>query len=937
MTLRKTIFATQAKDFHVLSPMVVTQKGNKRISKVAFFSDFDYTPQPGFLYFTTRAISARVNRNYDGFPSAELKKAYLTFLNRPYFVNHSNVDPTRARGQMVGSKYKEAGKDRYIKLLIEMDATAFPRLAQELASGNLDGVSMGVDVGRTVCSYCNNVSQAPEDFCDHIRYMKGQVLERTNPTTKNKEAILVYETCYDLNFFELSSVFDPADETALMQEVLLPRHTSSIAKNAFGETTAPARVNTLRQKSPCPQCGNDDFDGDQCKWCGYVQPPDELDDPDLDMAQEYDHGQHENVEDGPSDDDDLSQSTGADGPDDLTSGDDGVINPEEDTENGFEGDPNDISEVGPGGNDASDGGEVSPLGEVVHETIKNLEDLLELNQVVQQFADDSSPDSGMNQMVPPAPASPTPMADAFNAPNATQTPVPEDAVPPAATVPADQTADAVTDQVPPDTSTEPVVPPEGMAPGEDVEGAPEGIPGEQDQAPGDESEQDVEQAPEEDQSSGDPIVDQVEELAEGVQQLLDQLSQSDNGAGKEVSAMPTQAKKQSPQGDRAAKISAAQARLKEMQEKLADLSKNSKDLSRNEAPNNGEETVGKTPSPEPATDSTDAMRNDETLTNVQNLDDNPTTREQATKPDKRTNVEVPTVSIANKKARFNKRPLKTARLTAKEFNVIFASCDNKYSKMDLGTALATASREFANTHKVSAKNVLTQVLIAANKRANDLGARDRASLAAFSSAFVRQVKAADDDNETASNDDVTTKADDVLHYYDNGENLDVAKPDDRVDVEAPVANDTNEYAQSSQFDPAKYDHNSGEDIAKPDDKHTMNWAPGEKPRVSGSFEKASAVDAIKLAESYIELGVFSPELKFDKIAEFEKLPKVFVQQQQLSCNAFKRVQGAVAQGKPRGMVPRAATGHRPIPQMGRAATYSNNGSDASMDTILWTK
>ena len=35
--------------------------------------------QKGFLYTQVRAISARINQNYDAWPSTELKKSYRTF------------------------------------------------------------------------------------------------------------------------------------------------------------------------------------------------------------------------------------------------------------------------------------------------------------------------------------------------------------------------------------------------------------------------------------------------------------------------------------------------------------------------------------------------------------------------------------------------------------------------------------------------------------------------------------------------------------------------------------------------------------------------------------------------------------------------------------------------------------------------------------------
>lgn len=57
---------------------------------------------------------------------------------------------------------------------------------------------------------------------------------------------------------------------------------------AYGEQPAPGEVDTLRDES-CPICSDrDSFDGDECGVCGYVAPPEQLQDPDVDMASEVD-------------------------------------------------------------------------------------------------------------------------------------------------------------------------------------------------------------------------------------------------------------------------------------------------------------------------------------------------------------------------------------------------------------------------------------------------------------------------------------------------------------------------------------------------------------------------------------------------------------------------------------------------------------------------
>jgi hypothetical protein len=57
---------------------------------------------------------------------------------------------------------------------------------------------------------------------------------------------------------------------------------------AFGEIKAPADVDTLREEN-CPVCGDSDtFDGLQCQVCGFINPPEQFRDPDLDKAKTMD-------------------------------------------------------------------------------------------------------------------------------------------------------------------------------------------------------------------------------------------------------------------------------------------------------------------------------------------------------------------------------------------------------------------------------------------------------------------------------------------------------------------------------------------------------------------------------------------------------------------------------------------------------------------------
>jgi hypothetical protein len=226
--------------------------------------DFDnYRTRDGYMYVRIRAISSRVNKNHDGWPTSELagssevlnkhkqssdgftveakngnkSRGFATFVGKPIFVDHNNTNPDRGRGVIVDSKFrvldqKTAASDDYwksadvdpehlpaseIELLLEVDAKEYPKFAKAIRDGDLDGFSMGANVEYTKCSHCGNEAHDPSEFCSHV-LMKGA--HHDHKTADGKRiSKRSYENCYGCGFFEISGVFDPADETALAREV----------------------------------------------------------------------------------------------------------------------------------------------------------------------------------------------------------------------------------------------------------------------------------------------------------------------------------------------------------------------------------------------------------------------------------------------------------------------------------------------------------------------------------------------------------------------------------------------------------------------------------------------------------------------------------------------------------------------------------------------
>ena len=252
----------------------------------------DFKLQPGMVYTKVRAISARINQNYDAWPSKELRKSYKTFLGKPCFVNHNNFDPGLARGRVVAARYIEKGADKYIEVIQETDGQRYPKLGTELKTGGLDSVSMGVEAGFTVCSYCNNRATDVFDMCDHVKFHKGSYL----PDPQTGEPKLVYENCYKLGFFELSYVFDPADETAVVSQVV-----TAGRRRSWNETKAPEDIDTMDEQDTGK--GDDDYafvepyrpnqEHDDNPFQHYLESPEELQEPDLGETQRLDRQQED--------------------------------------------------------------------------------------------------------------------------------------------------------------------------------------------------------------------------------------------------------------------------------------------------------------------------------------------------------------------------------------------------------------------------------------------------------------------------------------------------------------------------------------------------------------------------------------------------------------------------------------------------------------------
>lgn len=122
-------------------------------------------------------------------------------------VHNCNKDPKKAVGKVMKAFWNPTM--HRVELLVDLDNTKAPDLAERIEAGEFPPVSMGTRVKYDVCSECGNRAPTRAQYCDHLKFQMKQTLPsgRTvcalNPKPK---------------FFDISWVFKPADPMAYMMK-----------------------------------------------------------------------------------------------------------------------------------------------------------------------------------------------------------------------------------------------------------------------------------------------------------------------------------------------------------------------------------------------------------------------------------------------------------------------------------------------------------------------------------------------------------------------------------------------------------------------------------------------------------------------------------------------------------------------------------------------
>jgi hypothetical protein len=171
----------------------------------------EMSKHPNALWVRVKAIEADIpNDNGDCFSWDEIIKSYRTFEGCPVFTNHENNKVENAKGKVIKADLDEKERAVYCTMFIDRDAN--PALCRAIEEGYVTDVSMGTQVDYSTCSICQKKAFVADDYCAHVKTMKG----------RNVDGRKVFENNYGLKFIEISVVTDGACKDCTIREVLDP-------------------------------------------------------------------------------------------------------------------------------------------------------------------------------------------------------------------------------------------------------------------------------------------------------------------------------------------------------------------------------------------------------------------------------------------------------------------------------------------------------------------------------------------------------------------------------------------------------------------------------------------------------------------------------------------------------------------------------------------
>ncbi len=196
------------------------------------YSDFYIAPR----------CSKFVNNNNDAWERKLLMACFRTFIGGENYVEHLQI-PELSKGKIIDAAARDIGDSVYVDILVATDRKHKP-LITAVESRQLQTLSMGCQVGFTICTKCGNRAEDETQLCKHIRYMKGNhFLDGLGQTRKIAELCgHINEEPGSVKFIEASWVANPAFTGAVLRDILTPAEQHAYQHRVQVAFAMPPRV-----------------------------------------------------------------------------------------------------------------------------------------------------------------------------------------------------------------------------------------------------------------------------------------------------------------------------------------------------------------------------------------------------------------------------------------------------------------------------------------------------------------------------------------------------------------------------------------------------------------------------------------------------------------------------------------------------------------------
>jgi hypothetical protein len=199
-----------------------------------------------------------VNNNDDGWENEVLKLSYRSFVGAFNFLEHYQ-NSKAAKGHIIDSVLRKIQITPdvwvyFVDLLVATDL-AHEDLVSKIRNEEVRYLSMGCVTDLVICSYCGQRVADSNDFCEHLRYQKGQFIPDEEDGTPRRVAELCGHKSLPnggVKFIEASWVAVPAFPGASLRTIVAD--TWEGPKTAFtkdAELLGNKAASLLSQPKPC--------------------------------------------------------------------------------------------------------------------------------------------------------------------------------------------------------------------------------------------------------------------------------------------------------------------------------------------------------------------------------------------------------------------------------------------------------------------------------------------------------------------------------------------------------------------------------------------------------------------------------------------------------------------------------------------------------------